>query len=363
MKRRLCFKPGVVTFDALHLFRDPAQGIERASIAITNRRRGPGFGGVRQSVWGSDTEMVEDNLLLACGMEYKALFHQLPYGGGKVCMQLTPGCDSAAAYRTLALQLLALRGDLLTTEDLGTTPDAMAVMHAVAPDMILGRPVHAGGSGDPSPYTAIGVVESLAMISQHVGCRGLADLCIFVKGLGHVGAAVAQRVLAAGAQLIVCDVRAECVAPFRDRPRVTIVSPDAQGVTADVFVPCAHGGDVGADFSHRVRAICGAANNQLTTDDVADQLHARGILYVPDWVVNGGGLISVAAEHLGQSRSWATCRAQHIGHEVHILLEEAARRSLSPLQVAYEVCERNRQVQTVPLATKTFLDDELVPCE
>lgn len=362
MTRRICVKDGAMMVSQLGLFRDPSCGIERASAVVTSRVRGAGLGGTRRSVWQSDAEMLEDNLLLAYGMEWKALFHDLPYGGGKVCVQLTDGADEVQAFTALARFLWAnFAGTLLTTEDLGTTPEDMATMHRVAPALVLGRPLAQGGSGDPSPYTAAGVSASIAAVSRHVLGRDLDGVRVFVKGLGHVGAPVARELLQHGVRLVVCDVRAERLEPFRGHALVDIVPPATPAVAADIFVPCAKGGDVGPDLPHRVRAVCGAANNQLTSDDVAESLYARGIVYVPDWVGNGGGLISVAAEHLGHSREWAMDRARGIGLKVAALLTEAAARGIPPLQVAYEVCERNRHHCQAKVPARPALTEELQP--
>ena len=327
----------------LLLLRVPYAGIERASIVVTNAEHGPGLGGTLcESAWSNDADMVADNILLAFGMEYKSLFHGLPYGGGKMCAQLTAGADLEKVYTALGRFVNDLQGAFVTTEDLGTTPEKMAVMHRMAPGLILGRPLVEGGSGDPSPLTAVGVVGSIAAVSRRVLGRDLEGVRVWVKGLGHVGAQVAGLLLQMGAELKVCDLVEERLEPFRGNPWVEILPTNATAVEADIFAPCAKGGDVGPDFPSCVRAICGAANNQLTSDDVADLLDARGIVYVPDWVVNGGGLISVAAEHLGHSREWAICRARGIGLKVNVLLEEVAGHRITPLQRAYQICESNR---------------------
>src|SRR5262249_17039242 len=103
----------------------------------------------------------------------------------------------------------------------------------------------------------------------------------------------------------------------------------------DVYCPCAGGGDIGSGFDIQARAIVGAANNQLTADEVADELHSQGVLYVPDWVVNGGGLISGAAEYLGETRDWVSQQVEEIGNRVADLLARARREGTPPLRIAY----------------------------
>lgn len=342
--RRICFNPRQRIDCRVQMFRQPDAGIERCVGVVVASPFPFGLGGTRQSRWDSDAAMLEDCMLLALGMKYKSLFHRLPYGGAKCCVELIPGADETAAYTAIGEWVRDAWTNLLTTEDLGTSPEKVALMYRVAPDRILGRPVNAGGSGDPSPYTARGVWQAIKTVAKHVfgrGDRSVAGLTIFIKGVGHVGSAVAHLLLEDGARLVLQDVYEPHLQPFLGRPGVTTVAPGQLPAQADIFCPCAKGGDVGEDFHiPGVRAIVGAANNQLQRDEVAAVLHRRGILYVPDWVANGGGLISVVAEHQRQSREWAMERALQIGERLNELLTQAARRQAPPLTVAYEMCDQ-----------------------
>lgn len=343
--RRICFSDQRPVDCRIQVFRAPARGIERACAVVTTGDQEFGLGGTRSSKWASDALMLEDCVLLAQGMKYKSLFHRLPYAGAKVCVELVPGADETQAYTALGEFVAHSWNDLITTEDIGTSPSHMAIMHRIAPDRILGRPVDDGGSGDPSPYTACGVWQSVKAVARICFGRNDADmegLRVFVKGVGHVGAEVARLAREDGAEVIVTDINEAALARFRDKAHVQVIPAGGENaVEADVFVPCAKGGEVGPDFAlPGVRAIVGAANNQLTSDDVANLLHRRGIWYVPDWAANGGGLISVAAEHMKKSREWAWQRVQAIGDRIEELLGEAIQRGEPPLPVAYEQCER-----------------------
>ena len=341
--RRICFNPKQRIDCRVQMFRDPAAGIERCVGGGTASPYAFGLGGTRQSRWDSDAAMLEDCMLLAQGMKYKSLFHRLPYAGGKCCIELMPGADEVKAYTVFGNWVRDAWKELLTTEDLGTSPEKVAIMYRAAPDRILGRPASAGGSGDPSPYTARGVWQSLKAAAKHAFGRtdgSLAGLKVYLKGVGHVGSRVAHLLLEDGAELILQDAYEPSLAPFMGKPGVAIIGVNAVPERADVFCPCAKGGDVGEDFAlPGVKAIVGAANNQLQRDEVANQLHARGILYVPDWVANGGGLISVVAEHQLKPRDWVTERALQIGSRVDELLTVSAERKLPPLTVAYDLCE------------------------
>lgn len=342
MKRSILTRPGTLSPHAFKMLRDPDNGIERASGVVTNGSRGPGLGGTREYKWESDAAMLEDNFLLAVGMENKSLFHGLPYAGGKVCVELVSGADVEKAYTTLAHFVGSFDGALVTTEDMNTDPFRMSIMHAVIPDLILGRPINDGGSGDPSPYTASGVIASIeAWARVAAGRSDLESTSVYVKGVGHVGEPVVRGLIERGATVIVSDISPDRIEPWRGRVRVVNVDDP---VEADVFCPCARGGEVGHNLVHRVHAIIGAANNQLTSDDVAMELWRRGIVYVPDWAANGGGLVSVAAEHMRRSRTWAAERAKSIGDRIYELLEQANREARLPLDVAYDICERNRAI-------------------
>ena len=336
MTRRIANRVGHSEPVNMIVYSNPKLGIERFVAAVTGTGL-PGLGGTREKQWASDAEIVEDVLLLSMGMLYKARFHQLPYVGGKVGVQLTEDADLDVAYTKVARLVSAFKGRLITTEDMGTDPARMSIMHKAAPSYILGRPIAEGGSGDPSPYTAAGVVSSIEATAAFALSRTLNGLDVYVKGVGHVGSEIVRLLLAANARVVLSDVDPARVEPFCHERNVTVVDSDAV-VTASVFCPCAGGGDVSENFAHDVKAIVGAANNQLADDSVAAHLAER-VVYVPDWVANGGGLISVAAEHMGRSQAWATKRAEAIGSRVEEMLRIAAATGETPLEVAYRMCE------------------------
>jgi valine dehydrogenase (NAD+) len=178
-----------------------------------------------------------------------------------------------------------------------------------------------------------------ATLRDGFGHKDIAGRTVYVKGAGHVGAEVVRLLAADGVTVYLTDIAAERLDPFRGQPNVRIV-PDWPSGLVDVFCPCAKGGDIDFGFD-RARAIAGAANNQLTSDEVADDLQARGIIYVPDWVINGGGLISVAAEYHKRPHEWAEEKTRGIGDGVSELLSRSRAESKSPLAVAYEIAYAN----------------------
>lgn len=338
MTRRMITSDGTIfRFPEVRLFRDEKVGIVRCAAALTDGPIGPGLGGTRQSHWTSDRCMAEDVFLLALGMRDKAAFHELPFRGGKMCVQLEPDADVERAFEAVGKFVRSYGGDFVTTEDMGTSPQKMSYMKRTAGDSVLGSPVADGGSGDPSPHTALGVFRAVEAVVDSVFQHSFDRVSVFVKGVGNVGGRVARMLLEKGARVLVADNDASRLTDLVPHPNVIVVE-NVKEVDADIFCPCAVGGDVGFDFDMAgVRAIVGGANNQLVADEVANRLHARGVLYVPDWVVNGGGLISVAAEYLGESDEWVRTRVEKIRQHTLNLVEASQVQDVPPLTIANQV--------------------------
>ncbi|MDM7458770.1 MAG: Glu/Leu/Phe/Val dehydrogenase family protein [Paracoccus sp. (in: a-proteobacteria)] len=205
-----------------------------------------------------------------------------------------------------------------------------------------------GESGDPSPWTAEGVFRCLKVGAAHVfGSDDLSQRVVLVQGLGHVGRALAGKLAEAGARLIVTDIFEDATTEAAEALGATICKPDAiTDIEMDIFAPCALGGVLTEAAADRIsaRLICGAANNQLAKPEVAARLAGRGITYLPDYVVNAGGIISVASEIHGTSDRWRRERLDAIAGRVRQMLDQAAQDGLLPSQVA------DRMVQDMILA-------------
>jgi leucine dehydrogenase len=195
----------------------------------------------------------------------------------------------------------------------------------------------ADGRGDPSPYTAVGVEAAMrASAASALGTADLRGLRVTVVGCGHVGTHLVERLCAAGAEVIASDVDSSRARPAEEAGALWALDPDeALEAETDVLAPCALGGVLTAERVERLRCavVCGAANNQLASGDVAYALHERGVLYVPDFVVNAGGLISVAADRLGGSAE-ADRRIAGIEDVVAAILDEAAAEDMTPVAAA-----------------------------
>ena len=276
---------------------DPDTGL-RLVIAVHSTVLGPALGGMRLRAYpGGLPEALDDVLALARTMTLKASAAGLDLGGGKAVM-LDDGDASAreARMRAAAAAIDELGGAYITAEDIGTTTADMDLMSSHTP-WVVGRSEANGGRGDPSPVTAETVLRAMQRgLAAATGSAELHGRAVGVIGLGKVGEPLARKLAGAGAGVIGCDLDETRVERLADE-RVLEPAASADEILArelDVLAPCAAGGAVCADVTCRL--VCGAANNPLASPDVAERLAARGVLYVPDFLANCGGLISVAAE-------------------------------------------------------------------
>jgi leucine dehydrogenase len=286
-------------YGEVHFKLDKATGL-RAIVAIHDTRLGPALGGCRFIHYDSDEAAVVDALRLARGMTYKAALAGLPHGGGKsVIIRPRQHFDRVALFRAFGAFLEDLRGHYITAEDSGTGLEDMEVIRSVTKWVTGVDPSH-GGSGDPSPFTALGVRRGIeACVEYKLGKTTLQGVHVAVQGVGHVGYHLCKELHASGAKITVADVdplKAERA--HREFDARTVPLEAIFDVDCDVFAPCALGSALNDETIPRVKAriVAGAANNQLAEPRNGDDLHARGILYAPDYAINAGGLVNVAQE-------------------------------------------------------------------
>jgi leucine dehydrogenase len=277
---------------------DRASGL-RAIIAIHDTTLGPGLGGIRMWSYPSDEAALTDVLRLSEGMTYKNSLAGLDLGGGKTVLLGDPRTEKTPEkYRALGRFIDRLGGSYLAAEDVGTNvEDAEEV--ATETRFITGLPVERGGSGDPSPMTAYGVVCGMRATLAEAGFgERFGGLRVAVQGVGHVGASVARRLLDEGAQVTVSDIHEDRVAPLVEAGATHVRADEIHQVECDVFSPCALGAVIRPETIGRLRCrvIAGAANNQLADSSMGDELKRRGIVYAPDFAINAGGVINIAEE-------------------------------------------------------------------
>lgn len=308
--------------------RDDETGL-RAIIAIHDTTLGPGLGGTRFKPYASEQEALRDVLRLSRGMTSKNAAAGLPFGGAKAVIIGDARTDKTPALlRAYGRFVDELGGLYMTAADVGTNSDDLDVIGEVT-SHVVGRTVAAGGSGDSGPATALGVFSALRAAAERLWGDGLRGRTVGVEGAGKVGSVLAQLLVDEGADVVVADP----YEPARDRVREAtggavrvVASLDeaiAAGASFEVYAPCALGATVTVD---RVRAlgarlVCGAANNQLPTQDEDAALHEAGIVWVPDYVANAGGVIHLAgSERLGRTPDEVSADVRRIGDTAREIL-------------------------------------------
>lgn len=322
--------------------RDPESDLEGV-IVIHSTALGPGAGGCRFWNYPDMDRARADATRLAEGMSYKNAMAGLPLGGAKAVLRKPEGAfDRARLFRAFGRAVEELGGRYVTAEDVGTSVADMKEI-ARATRHVAGLPPSEGrAGGDPSPWTARGVFESMRAAAAFALGTDLSGLTVAVQGTGNVGAGLCRHLAEAGARLVIADPNPlhheELRAAFG--ARVVDVNEIAE-VEADVFAPCALGGALNRESVGKLKArlVCGAANNQLAGPEIGDMLLERGVAYVPDYVANAGGIISVSAEYLGETESDVAQRVAAIAPRVTELLARAAGEGRSPAAVADEMAE------------------------
>jgi leucine dehydrogenase len=313
-------------YGEVHFKLDKATGL-KTIVAIHDTRLGPALGGCRFIHYDSDESALVDALRLARGMTYKAALAGLPHGGGKsVIIRPPQHFDRVALFRAFGRFIDDLRGHYITAEDSGTGLEDMEVIRSVSKWVTGVDPSH-GGSGDPSPFTALGVRRGIeACVARQLGKASLAGVHVAVQGVGHVGYHLCKELHASKAILTVADVDGLKAERAQREFGARVVPLDAIfNVDCDVFAPCALGSALNDDTIPQLKAriVAGAANNQLAQPRHGDDLHARGILYAPDYAINAGGLVNVAQEVVGYDEAKARAKTLLIHDTIAEIIDRA----------------------------------------
>jgi leucine dehydrogenase len=330
--------------ESVHHFHDAKTGL-RAIIAVHSTGLGPAGGGCRMWNYATSEQALTDALRLSEGMSYKNAMADLPLGGGKAVLWGDSRTQkSPELFRALGRAIETLGGRYWTAEDVGVSPADMAYV-AEETRYVAGLTTGKAASGDPSPLTALGVFLGIkAAAARAFGSDDLKGRRIAVQGVGHVGGYLCDHLAGAGAELLIADVNAEALAAVAARTGAKIVDPAAiYDQDADVFSPNALGAIINPDTIGRLKAkvVAGGANNQLSTADMGDRLVARGVTYAPDYVINGGGIINVAAEISGHyDPAWVDAKVRRIGQTVGEVLDLALSEGRAPNRVADDLARR-----------------------
>lgn len=327
---------------------DPETGL-KAIIAIHDTTLGPALGGTRMRQYETMEDALEDALRLSKGMTYKCAAADVDFGGGKAVIIGDPLKDKTPElFRAYGQFIETLNGRFYTGTDMGTVLDDF--VHAYKEtNCIAGLPEEYGGGGETSIPTALGVLYSIQAVAKTLwGHEDLSGKKFAIQGLGKVGFKTAEHLLQAGADLYVTDVDPYIVhvltekAEEMGRIAVSVSSDDIYGVEADMFVPCAIGGIINDQTIDqlKVQAIVGAANNQLLHESHAEKLKQKGILYAPDYIVNGGGLIQVADELYGPNKKRVLAKTEAIYRSLLEVFSQADALNVTTVEAANHICEK-----------------------
>lgn len=318
--------------------RDRDSGL-RAVIAI--HRPGPkgrALGGCRMVDYASDEAALDDVLRLSKGMTYKAAVARLPLGGAKAVIIGNPLKDKTPELmRAMAHVVEGLGGRYITSVDVGISGADVAEMQKITKHAV------GANAADPSPMTSLGVFVGIKAAAAHKGITDLKGVRVGILGVGKVGYGLAEYLAAEGAQLLVADMnkpavdKAVSVLGATAVPVESFVSQDM-----DIFAPCALGGiiDDACLDGLKAKIIAGGANNQLLHDGLAEDLRSTGILYAPDYVINGGGLIMVDSEVDHFSMEEVRARTMDIAGSLTEIFETSDEKGITTLAAAEDLAVR-----------------------
>ena len=343
-------------YEQLVFCQDEVSGL-KAIIAIHDTTLGPALGGTRMWTYESEDAAIEDALRLARGMTYKNAAAGLNLGGGKAVIIGDPRKDkNEEMFRAFGRYIQGLNGRYITAEDVGTTVEDMDIIHEET-DYVTGISPAFGSSGNPSPVTAYGCFVGMkAAAKEAFGTDSLEGLTVSVQGVGNVAYHLCRHLHEAGAKLIVTDINKEAVKRAVDDFGATAVNTDEiYGVNADIFAPCALGAVINSETipQLKVKVVAGSANNQLKAEKDGDELHERGIIYAPDYVINAGGVINVADELNGYNRERAMKKVEMIYHNIERTIDISKRDRIPTYRAADRMAEE--RIQRMSKARNQFL--------
>lgn len=316
----------------------------KAIIAIHNTSLGPALGGTRMWNYKTEEEALIDVLRLSKGMTYKAAAAGLNLGGGKAVIIGDPKQHKTEAlFRAFGQFVNSLNGKYITAEDVNTCEQDMEYIFMETP-WVTGIPKSLGGSGDPSPYTAHGVLMGIhAVVKEKLNHEGVKGLTVAVQGLGNVGSNLVKYLVQGGAKVKVADIDPLKVKAHVEKYGVEAVSTEAITSTpCDVLAPCA----LGAVFNDltigqlKCKMIAGGANNQLAEARHGEALRELGILYAPDYVINAGGLMNVFVELEGYSSDRAFDKTKKVYDNLMKVFQFAKEQNIPTHTAADRIAEQ-----------------------
>ncbi len=319
-------------------FNDKDTGL-KGFIAIHNTTLGTATGGTRYRIYQTEEDALKDVLRLSQAMTYKCALADVPFGGGKAVIMADPRqTKNEEILFAYARKINFLKGSFTTGEDAGLNDEDVKVLSKVSP-YINGASC---GQEGLSFWAAKGVYEAMrAGLKFKWHADSFANKTIAIKGLGKLGFALCGLLVESGANVIAADIDLETAArALKKYPNIKIT--DAQTIhkqEVDIFSPCALGNDITPKTIEELKCgmVCGGANNQLADKECGQRLHERGILYIPDYVANAGGLIRAVADMTvkgGDVHNWVEAKVKNIYVTSTVIIYESIKNNLSTSDVA-----------------------------
>ncbi len=326
---------------------DPHTGL-KAIIAIHDTKLGPALGGCRMYPYASEEDALTDVLRLARGMTYKSAISNLNFGGGKAVIIGDPRrIASETLFRTFGRFVDGLNGRYITAEDVNTSVKNMEWIRIETKHVVC-LPTYLGGLGNPSPATAHSTFLGIKAALKHIkGNESLKGVKVAVQGLGNAGYHLCKELHAEGATIYVTDINAAALSQVANDFKVTTVKPEEiYGLDVDIFAPCAMGAIINDATIPQLKCsiIAGSANNQLADEEKhAKILQKLGILYVPDYVLNAGGLIYATAEyfHAGKAAAWA--KVEDVYDTTTLIFKVAEQQKITTCSASNHLAEKRIQ--------------------
>ncbi|WP_100655744.1 Glu/Leu/Phe/Val dehydrogenase dimerization domain-containing protein [Alteromonas flava] len=319
----------------------------KAIIAVHNTNLGPALGGCRMWPYADSAEALTDVLRLSRGMTYKAAMAELKLGGGKSVIMGDPRqIKTTEMMESMGRFVDSMGGSYFTAEDSGISVDDLQNMakHSKYIAGINAKFRYTGepSDGNPAPSTAYGVYVGLLAAVKHKFNADVKGLTVAIQGLGHVGYRLAQHLHQAGANLVVADIYPENAERARNEFGATVVAPqEINAVKADVLAPCAMGATINPQSLETIQAqvIAGAANNQLSTESMGEELRKKGILYAPDYVINAGGVIDIYHQRFESNAAAMKTHIERIGDNLADIFARAESEQAATNKIANAIAE------------------------
>lgn len=325
--------------ESVNFFFDKISGLE-AVVCIHNTTLGPATGGTRYWSYKNKQEAIQDALRLSKAMTYKCALAGVPFGGGKGVIIANKKHIRAKILKAYAKKINLYRGNFTTGEDIGLFHNDIIKLKKYSPYF------NGQKAGDLGKWAALGVFNAIkASIRYEFGHEQLRGLTVAVKGLGKVGSGLCRLLHTSGATIVGADInKAKIKKARQELPYVNITDyKNIHKNKCDVFSPCALSGDINKKTINELncKIICGGANNQLSSQDLDYQLFKKGIIYIPDFIANAGGLIGVAGELalIKYNADWVKNKISKIYSTVGQVLKKSNSKNVPPNRIAIDMAK------------------------